>query len=246
MESNETWLPVAGYENYEVSNLGRVRSVARGGTKGGVLRPQKNRGGYLDVTLCKNGKRKGCTIHRLVATAFLENPLNLPQVNHKNECKTDNRVENLEWCTAEYNSNYGTHIQRVADALSIPVFQYDLNGAFVAWYPSGKEAERRTGVRCGAIAQCANGRCKTQGGYQWRYEPALFLDATDGAFNNTLSKHVFQYSLDGRFVKEWPSVMEIERQTGWGQGNTSRCARGERKSSHGFRWFYSFQGYSLK
>lgn len=233
--NNETWLPVAGYEGlYEVSNLGRVRSLV----SGRVRRPAKDHGGYLIVTLCKNGEQKTYRAHRLVATAFHENPLNLPEVNHRNEVKTDNRAMNLEWCDATYNNAYGTRIERI----STPVYQYDLDGAFVAWYPSTAEAARRTGVNHGAISSCASGKRKTQGGFQWRYTPALFLDATDGKKNNAQSKHVYQYTLDGRFVKEWMSVKEIQRQTGWSQGNISNCARSERNSAYGFRWFYEYKG----
>ena len=236
--NNETWLPVAGYENlYEVSSLGRVRSLV----SGRVMRPAKNRYGYLKVNLYKNGKHKTHTVHRLVATAFLENPLNLPQVNHKNERKDDNRVENLEWCDARYNCTYGSLADRVRE-----VYQYDLDGAPVACYPSVMEAERQTGVNSGAITLCANRKRKTQGGYQWRYEPALFLDHTEGRLNDTHSKRVYQYGTQtGRFVKEWPSAAEVQRQTGWSQGHISECCSGKRYHFHNFRWFYTFQGYKI-
>ena len=114
----EIWRPVVGYEGlYEVSNLGRVRSldmyvkVGYGNYrlhKGKVLSPTKNKNGYLKVNLYCNGKQKTIDVHRLVTEAFLPNPDNLPQVNHKDEDKTNNRVENLEWCDHKYNMNYGT------------------------------------------------------------------------------------------------------------------------------------------
>lgn len=98
----EEWKNVIGYEGlYEVSNLGRVRRVNKG-----LLKLQNNQG-YNQVYLYKCGIRKGIRVHRLVAQAFIPNPDNLPEVNHKNEDKMNNSVDNLEWCTAKYNVNYG-------------------------------------------------------------------------------------------------------------------------------------------
>ena len=114
----EEWRPIPGYEGlYEVSNLGRVRSVDRyvkskGESywlrKGKMLSPTKDKNGYLKVNLSCNGKHNIIRVHRLVTEAFLPNPDNLPEVNHKDEDKTNNRVENLEWCDHKYNMNYGT------------------------------------------------------------------------------------------------------------------------------------------
>ena len=117
----EEWRPVVGYEGlYEVSNTGRVRSVDRFYYrlhKGKVLSPTKDRYGYLTVTLNCNGKSKTIKIHRLVAQAFLPNPDNLPQVNHKDEDKTNNNVTNLEWCDAKYNVNFGTRQERYRNTM---------------------------------------------------------------------------------------------------------------------------------
>ena len=113
----EEWRPIEGYEGlYEVSNTGKVRSVDRyvkysNGQihlhKGKVLSPVKSNFGYLLVSLCCNGKYKSISVHRLVAQAFIENPDNLPEINHKNEDKTNNSVDNLEFCDRSYNNNYG-------------------------------------------------------------------------------------------------------------------------------------------
>ena len=101
----EEWKEIPGYEGlYEVSNMGNVRNVRRNK----LLRLLKTNNRYIRISLCKNGIKTGLTVHRLVAEAFLPNPDNLPEVNHKDEDKTNNRVENLEWCNHKYNMNYGT------------------------------------------------------------------------------------------------------------------------------------------
>lgn len=103
----EIWKPVVGYEGlYEVSSYGRVRRVNKD------LLKLQNVKGYNQVCLYKNGISTGLRVHRLVAQAFLPNPDNLPQVNHKDEDKTNNNVDNLEWCDNKYNNNYGTKIER--------------------------------------------------------------------------------------------------------------------------------------
>lgn len=114
----EEWRDIEGYEGYyQISNMGNVRSLNYGRTgKTQVLQPHKNIYGYFQVTLFKNGKKNYYKVHRLVAQAFLENPNNLPQVNHINENKADNRICNLEFCTAKYNVNYGTRNLRAGEA----------------------------------------------------------------------------------------------------------------------------------
>lgn len=111
----EEWKDVIGYEGkYQVTATGRIRTLNFKGT--GLTKelfPIKNRWGYLTIQLYKDGRYHHYGIHRLVALAFIPNPDNLPQVNHKDEDKTNNNVDNLEWCTAKYNSNYGTKNQRV-------------------------------------------------------------------------------------------------------------------------------------
>ena len=110
----EEWRDIKGYEGlYQVSNKGRVKSLGNNKTKKEKilsLKPSNN--GYIRVYLCKNGKQKPFSVHRLVAQAFLLNPNNLPVVNHKDENKLNNNVENLEWCTVAYNNTYGTKIER--------------------------------------------------------------------------------------------------------------------------------------
>ena len=166
----EIWKDVIGFEGiYQVSNMGNVRSVCFHGTdKIQNMGLNKTKFGYLRVQLSKNGKIKHCSVHRLVAEAFLPNPMNLPQVNHKNEQKDDNQVTNLEWCTAKYNVNFGTARQRMKQALSNPIEQFTLDGVFVRRWNSIQEAWRG-GFNGGSICQCLKGRYKTSGGFIWKH-----------------------------------------------------------------------------
>lgn len=189
----EEWRDIAGYEGlYQVSNMGRVKSLNYKRTcEERVLKPAKKKCGYLEVLLYKDGKTKHWKVHRLVAVAFIPNPDSLPQVNHKDECKTNNNVWNLEWCTHEYNQNYGTRNERAGSKISsklkgkpkseetkkkisenIPkkaVQQFTLEGELIATYQSISEAQRVTGT-C-KVWDCCNHKPhhKTAGGFKWSY-----------------------------------------------------------------------------
>ena len=173
--TEEIWKDIAGYEGlYKVSNLGRVKSLnyLRKGIEKDRI-PNKNNSGYLIVGLHKDGKIKNFLIHRLVAEAFIENVNDLPQVNHIDENKLNNRVENLEWCSAKYNSNYGEHNYNLRNTKSskVPnVLQYTLDGKFLNEYVSGRDAERKTGIPHGGILQCCQGKWRTWKGFIWKYK----------------------------------------------------------------------------
>ena len=164
----EEFRDIPGYEGmYEVSNLGRVRR------DGKILKPLKD-SGYLQVHLSKNGIAKKVLIHRLVALAFLPNPQNLPCINHKDEDKTNNYVNNLEWCTYEYNSNYGTRNERAGEKISEkkskPVLQYDKTGNFIREWPSMIKVEEELGINQSNISQCCLGNRNSAGGFIWKYK----------------------------------------------------------------------------
>ena len=167
----EEWRNIEGYERlYQVSNMGRIKSTQyHNGTYERILKPNKDKKGYLTVHLYKNGKRKWVSVHKIVAQAFIDNPDNLPCINHKNENKSDNRVKNLEYCDYTYNNNYGSRNQQVSDKLSKRVQQYSLKGEFIADYPSTQEVERKLGFNHGYISKCCLGKYKTAYGYIWRY-----------------------------------------------------------------------------
>ena len=173
--TEEIWKDIAGYEGlYKVSNLGRVKSLnyRRTGKEKERI-PNKNNSGYLYVGLHKDGKMNNFLIHRLVAEAFIENVNDLPQVNHINENKLNNCVENLEWCSAKYNINYGEHNYNIRNTMSskVPnILQYTLDDKFLNEYVSGRDAERKTGISHGGILKCCQGKCRTWKGYIWKYK----------------------------------------------------------------------------
>lgn len=166
----EIYRDIEGYEGlYQISDQGNVKSLKFG--KERTLKQGKNVYGYSFVVLCKNGNKKLYLVHRLVAQAFIPNPTNLPQVNHKDEDKTNNTVDNLEYCDCKYNINYGKHNEKMAKShinhpsYSIPVLCIETDIV----YPSIKEAQRQLGIYATHINACCLGKRKTCGGYHWQY-----------------------------------------------------------------------------
>lgn len=183
--SLEEWRPVKGYEGlYFVSNTGRIRSNYKGGR---TLKIQTQHTGYKTVELFNNRIGKTLCVHRIVAEAFIPNPDNKPQVNHKDETRFNNHVSNLEWVTAKENQNYGTCKKRRAAKINYatqmrkdiarknsqksrkPVVQYDKDGNVVRSFVSGSEASRATNVQPTKISACALGKRKSAGGYIWKF-----------------------------------------------------------------------------
>ena len=167
----EIWRDIDSYEGlYQISNKGRVKSLKYG--KERILRAHDNGDGYLKVQLYKNTARQYRYIHRLVAETFIANQHNLPEINHKDENKKNNRVENLEWMTSKENNNYGTRNERVGDSQSKPIFQYSKSGDFIREWQSAVEVKRVLGIDQGNIAHCCRGNPKhtTAGGFVWKYK----------------------------------------------------------------------------
>lgn len=166
--TKEIFKPVKGYEKrYEVSNFGRVKSSINGK----ILKPEITKNGYCRVDLYDdNGKHKHRLVHRLVLEAFVPNPNNYPQGNHKDEDKTNNHVENLEWCTPQYNSNYGTRGQRISEKQNKKVAKLDTSGNVLATYKSTLEAaEQNPGTHSQNISAVCRGLNKTHKGFVWAY-----------------------------------------------------------------------------
>lgn len=183
---NEIWKEINGYNNYYISNKGNVlniykKAIKRNSKEKGIafrfMKPIQDANGYYIITLYKNNKPKNFKIHRLVAETFLSNKNNYPVVNHKNENKLDNRVENLEWCTISYNNKYGTRLKKTAKKLAVPIICYDKNGNIIKKYKSIQSVKKDGFNPSKVCSVCKNkyGR-KTHKGYIWKYEIIDLLD----------------------------------------------------------------------
>lgn len=172
----EIWKKIEGYKGrYEISNLGRIKSYAQDNINGKIKYGNLDKKGYKVIYLYDNSHNgKWHKVHRLVAKTFIPNPDNLPQVNHKDEDKTNNCVDNLEWCNNYYNNHYGTRSKRAAisnrccKTTSKSVYSVDKNGN-IKYYNSIGEAERITGLNHGNIVRTLKGKTKRCGGYEWHY-----------------------------------------------------------------------------
>lgn len=166
----EIWKDIKGYKGlYQVSSLGKVKSLPRNTAHERIMKQRKDKGGYLFLSLTKDGIPKTFKVHRLVAENFILNPYNLPEVNHKKEFeKYNNMVKNLEWCTRKYNANYGTASNRVHKKQMKKVYQYDMSGNLLKQFQSLIEAcNEKYDFSC--IAKCCRGVYKSSYGFIWSY-----------------------------------------------------------------------------
>ncbi len=194
----EIWKDIKGYEGlYQISNLGRIRTVFRYKhvynykvqglvtipINQKILKIQKHCG-YAGINLRKNGTDKLMLVHRLVAEAFIPDKstfkstpdedrssidLNLLHINHKDENKLNNNVDNLEWCTIKYNNSYGTHNTRVSNSLCKKINQYTADGDFIKTWNSIKVASETLKINAGNITKCCKGVRNKAGDYVWKY-----------------------------------------------------------------------------
>lgn len=168
MNKEEIWKSVKDFENlYEISNLGRIKSLYFNKEK--ILKPRLTLDNYYQIDLCKNKKIYKKYIHRLVAEAFIPNPNNLPIINHIDENSKNNVISNLEWCDSKYNNNYGNCKNKISEANSIKINQYDLNGNFVKQWLGINNISRCLKINKGNICMCCKGKRNNAGGYIWRY-----------------------------------------------------------------------------
>ena len=260
----EIWKDVKGFEGrYQVSNLGRVRSLDWSRHKGRVLKLKiSRRWGYYRLNLAHaDGYIKSVSVHRIVAIAFIPNTDNLPEVNHKDENKLNNVVcfnpdgsidterTNLEWCTSLYNLRYGTRVERmnklVNEPRMRPVNQYDFDGELINTYPSVAEASKAIGVNTRTMSSiCGKIGAHSTHGYIFRYadDDSPWIDYNEKICrsNNERKRAVGQYDLNGTFIKRYESVSEASRCTGisrrWIQGICNPNKSG--KSAHGYIFRY--------
>lgn len=183
MECNvkEIWKDVKDFEKlYQVSNFGNIRSLNKLDTlgrkvTGKLMKPIRRKDGYFDITLRKNNIQKHYLLHRLIAITFIENKNNYKEINHKDENKTNNNINNLEWCNRSYNINYGKANDKRRNKLinnkrSKKVLQFNLNNELINTFNSLNEVKRQLNYSISGISQCCNGERKTSHNYIWRYE----------------------------------------------------------------------------
>lgn len=238
---NEIWKDIPGYEDeYQVSNLGRVRSLDRTITdswgrtyhhKGRIMVQTVTNAGYIHVYI----RNKSFNTHRLVAEAFIPNPQNLPQVNHKDEDKMNNRADNLEWCNQPYNINYGTNIERIRSKHERqPVRQYTIKGELVKEWSGINEAAKTNGYRLNTLIDCCKHKILTAYGYIWEY-----VGRTDIPPRKPVKKKlVVQMTMDGQEIATFAGSVEAQKATGVFHSNIRNCCRGVYKQAGGYKWKY--------
>lgn len=167
----EEWKLIKETNNYEVSNKGNVRRILKNGYK--LLKPFKDKDGYLKVCLCENNKRIYRFVHRLVGITFIENKHSKPTINHKDGNKLNNNIENLEWATIKEQNNHALSngLRNMKnDGCSKEVEQYSLDGKLIKTYLSANEAHRQTGFSQGHISEVCRGEKNTYKNYIWKYK----------------------------------------------------------------------------
>lgn len=248
----EIWKDIKGFEGrYQVSSYGRVKSIGHTDSLGRhwktvFLKPSKHTSGYLHVNLIdKYGKRLSILLHRLVAINFIPNPNNYPQINHKDENPANNHVDNLEWCTAQYNVNYGRHTERMVLSQSRKVVQLGYNGNIVKIWDSISEADR-CGYSQGCISCCCTGKYNQYKGYYWMFYNDYLKESKEAVskqinlankFKNHKSKKVVQLSLDNKLIKVWSST-RAPIPYGYNHSSIGRCCHGDQSKHKGYHWMF--------
>lgn len=212
----EIWKDIDGLEGeYAISTKGRVRNIKTGRILGGAY----DGSGYKQVTL----KHKTYKIHRLVALAFLPNPDNLPQVNHKNEKKDDNNVGNLEWCSASYNTNYSSHKR------SCKVKQLTKDGKLIRIWDSLSQIEHELGYKNGSISNVCKGMRRYVYGFKWQY--------VNPSSQRVKNRKVIAYK-GSEQIGEFPSAKKASEALGLESRSIYYCLSGRLKSNKGFTFKY--------
>ena len=251
---NEVFKDVLGYEGlYQVSNYGRVKSLERKNIFYCVLRKEylerpvkekilsfnKNNNGYLQVCLTKNGKYCTRSVHRLVAEAFISNPNNLPQVNHKDGNKENNKVDNLEWCTAKENSRHAIKTGLKKKYNNKRVEQYSLDGKYIKTWNSMTEfyKENNLNLKSSGITVSCKSKIKSAFGYLWKYEgDSKIIIPKKYSYRG---RSVNQYDLNNNFLKKWDNAKLIQIELGYNPMYIRACCRKHQKTAFGYIWKYA-------
>ena len=228
-EQIEVWKDIEGYEGlYQVSNFGQVKSLPRtiiykDGRKRifpeKILKPSKNKNDYLIVKISKNDKQESFYIHQLVAQMFLKNPQNYSCVNHKDENKQNNHVDNLEFCSYSYNNSYGTKPERLSDSLKI-YYKDKKNHPMYGKHHSEETKQK--------IGEGNKGKCITK-------ETRQRISESCKGKNN---KPILQYTLDGVFIREWDSVTTASKELNLNISSICMCCKEKYQSCGGYKWNY--------
>lgn len=248
----EVWKDVHGFEEaYQVSNFGRIKRKERTDSnnrthKERIMSPSMYSNGYMNVELRMNNKKRRTSVHRLVAEAFIDNPLNLPQINHKDENKANNHVSNLEWCTAQYNIRYKDGVKRrraTAILNSNAVCKYSMEGEFIEKFECATDAAISVNGSCTEILSCCHHRAHSLSykGYMWRFLSECNCNKIEPyrIKKSSLCRKVGQNTLDGDFIQYFYSVQKAAESVNARPSNIRRCCLGKIKSCMGFKWRFS-------
>lgn len=242
---------------YQESNFGRTKSLkreiisgygAKHTTKNRILKPQKSAKGYYDAVLYKNGIHYSKQVHRLVASCFVENDdLNRKTVvNHKDENKSNNRADNLEWCTEEYNRNYGSAIKRRTDKIKIPIVQLSLDGESVEVFDKIIDVIK-FGYDSSAVIACCKKKRITHKNYVWMYKKDYDKIGQDNIKEylnqfllNKRSKQVVQLSINNDFIKIWEEAKEASL-AGFNPACIRLCCSHKMETHKKYKWMYKIE-----
>lgn len=231
----EVWKDIPGYEGlYQVSNTGEVKSLNyRGSGETKLLKQSTNKKGYKRVVLCKNRKKKNHSVHRLVAITFIPNPDNLPIVNHIDECKSNNMVSNLEWCTLVYNNAYGTRNERISENKKGKTYSEEHKKKI----SEGKKGKHRSEETKKKISESLKGENNPFYGKHHSEESKKKMSESSKG-NNT--KPILMYDRKGNFIRRFDSIADANEYFGKDRycGGINDCLRGRNKTAYGYIFKY--------
>lgn len=245
----EIWKDIEGYEGYQVSNIGRIRSVDRviyAVNRWGDIKPRRYKGkvisihhypnGYYSFVYHKRGtdKEENLLVHRLVAKAFVPGYFEGAVVNHKDENKGNNRFDNLEWVTDHENRVYGTAQERLHSSQCHAVEQIDLNGRIINTFPSIREAARAINGDMSTIRKiCLAIKGGTYRGCKWKIKGDI-----ERVRQDLRKTKIVQMSLEGNDIAMYDSIIEAAKKLNIRPGNISSVCRGASNTAGGYRWKY--------